>query len=83
MEEIDMADWDDGLTGKVKDKLGDTAAQAARTAVEANVDQVADTIESRYGAVLDPAQRYVAFVRARPVSAMLIAASTGFLLAKI
>lgn len=65
-----------------KNKVGDIAADAARTAVTANIDQAADAIEERYGAVLDPASeaadRVVKFVRARPLAALLIAAAAGF-----
>ncbi len=68
----------DGL----KDKLGDVAADAARTAVAANIDQATEAIEDRYGAVLDPASdaadQVVKFVRARPLVAVLIAAAAGF-----
>ena len=68
----------DGLKGK----LGDIAADAARTAVAANIDQATEAIEDRYGAVLDPASdaadQVVKFVRARPLAAVLIAAAAGF-----
>lgn len=75
-----------GAAGRVadsmKDKLGDIAADAARTAVESNLDQAAATVEDRYGTVLDPAAeiegRIAGFVRARPLTALLIAATAGF-----
>lgn len=70
------------IADDLKDKLGDVAADAARTAVAANIDQAAEAIEDRYGAVLDPASevadRFVKFVRARPVASLLIAAAAGF-----
>ncbi len=76
----------DTATGRIadelKDKVGDIAADAARTAVAANIDQATEAIEDRYGAILDPASeaadRFVKFVRARPLAALLIAAAAGF-----
>ena len=76
----------DAATGPVadslKEKLGDIAADAARTAVAANVDQAAEAIEDRYGAILDPASKaadqVVKFVRTRPLATVLIAAAVGF-----
>ena len=74
------------LGDDLKDKLGDVAADAARTAVAANIDQATEAIEDRYGAVLDPAgevaDRFVRFVRTRPVAALLIAAATGFVIGR-
>lgn len=72
----------DRIADGLKDKLGDIAADAARTAVAANIDQATEAIEDRYGAVLDPASAaadsLVKFVRARPLTAMLVAAAAGF-----
>ena len=74
------------MADDLKDKLGDVAADAARTAVAANIDQATEAIEDRYGAVLDPAgevaDRFVRFVRARPLAALLIAAATGFVIGR-
>ena len=74
------------LGDDLKDRLGDVAADAARTAVAANIDQATEAIEDRYGAVLDPAgevaDRFVRFVRTRPVAALLIAAATGFVIGR-
>jgi ElaB/YqjD/DUF883 family membrane-anchored ribosome-binding protein len=70
------------IADDLKGKLGDIAADAARTAVAANIDQATEVIEARYGAVLDPAgevaDRFVRFVRGRPLVAVLIAAAAGF-----
>ena len=71
----------------VKDKLGDIAAEVARTAVASNLDEVAATVEDRYGAVLNPAadatDRVVGFVREQPLTSMLLAVTAGFTLAKL
>ena len=74
------------IADDLKDKLGDVAADAARTAVAANIDQATEAIEDRYGAVLDPAgeiaDRFVKFVRARPLAALLTAAVAGFVIGR-
>jgi ElaB/YqjD/DUF883 family membrane-anchored ribosome-binding protein len=75
-----------GAAGRVadgmKDKLGQVAADAAREAVESSLDQAAASVENRYGAVLDPiakaADRFSGFVRARPLTCLLVAAAVGF-----
>ena len=91
-EEANMVDAShDTAAGRIadglKDKLGDIAADAARTAVAANIDQASEAIEDRYGAVLDPASeaadRFVKFVRARPLVALLIAGAAGFAIGRL
>lgn len=71
----------------VKDKLGDIAAEAARTAVVSNLDEAAATVDDRYGAVLDPAaeatDRVVSFVRKQPLTSMLLMVTAGFTLARL
>lgn len=68
----------------MKGKLGDIAAEAARTAVESNLDKAASAVEARYGAIIDPsvqaADRITGFVRSRPLVALLLAAATGFVI---
>jgi len=74
------------VTDSMKDKLGEIAADAARTAVESNLDQAAASVESRYGAVLDPmaeaTDRLSRLARAKPLTTLLIAAAAGFVIGR-
>jgi ElaB/YqjD/DUF883 family membrane-anchored ribosome-binding protein len=71
----------------VKDKLGDIAAEAAKTAVTSNLDEAAAMVEDRYGALLDPAAEaigcVVGFVRKQPLTSMVLAIAAGFTLARL
>ncbi len=74
------------IADSMKGKLGDIAAEAARTAVESNLDKAASAVEDRYGAIIDPpvqaADRIAEFVRSRPLVALLLAAATGFVIGR-
>jgi ElaB/YqjD/DUF883 family membrane-anchored ribosome-binding protein len=75
------------VADSVKQRVGDIAAEAARTAAESNVDEAAAAIEARYGHVLDPiattADHVAAFVRQRPLSTIAIAVVGGFAIARM
>lgn len=79
-----------GAAGRVadnmKDKLGQIAADAARQAVESNLDLAAESVENRYGAILDPlaktADCLTGFVRSRPLTALLLTAGVCFLIGR-
>jgi len=81
---------ENGAAGRIADdmkgKLGDIAADAARTAVASNLDRAAAAVEDRYGAVLDPTaetiDRVTNFVRVRPFIAVLLAGVAGFAIGK-
>jgi len=74
------------VTDSMKDKLGQIAADAARTAVESNLDQAAASVESQYGAILDPmarvADRLSRFMRAKPLTTLLVSAAAGFVIGR-
>lgn len=80
-----------GVAGQIadsmKDDIGEVAAQAAKTAVDANLDRVAAEVEKRYGAVLDPAAEMAdqvsRSVRERPMAWVFGAAMVGFLIGYI
>ncbi len=72
------------MADHLKQEVGDVAAEAARTAVAANIDQATEAVRDRYDDVLRPARdAYDAvsgFTRARPALAIALAIGTGFVL---
>ena len=79
-----------GVAGRIadsmKEKIGDIAAEAARTAVESNLDEAAAAVEDRYGSIIDPptraAEDLARLVRSRPLAALLLAGAAGFVIGR-
>ncbi len=79
-----------GVAGRIadsmKEKIGDIAAEAARTAVESNLDEAAAAVDDRYGPIIDPptraAEDFARLVRSRPLVALLLAGATGFVIGR-
>lgn len=74
------------IADSMKEKVGDIAAEAARTAVESNLDEAAAAMEDRYGSIIDPPTRavegFARLVRSRPLVALLLAGATGFVIGR-